>query len=554
MNRLNLKKLLVISSVVMLIILSMGFRYFTINNSLPAGFGMLRNVIHVSLLTFWAASLRLRIIHTHVRRYLMAVSAMMILWLLLKAINYSIDYMNVNRMFWYLYYIPMLFIPLFAVFISMLLGNAEDYRLPGKVKLLYIPTVLLLLLVLTNDFHEIVFSFPLGLKSPRNYRHETGYYIIFAWIALCALTAFFIMLSKCRIPRRKTFLFLPLVPIVLSLVYSVMYIRKVSLVLMLAGDMTVTHCLLIAAAFEGCIECGLIQSNIGYNELFNATTLPIQITDTNYMAQNTSAAMKNTFTQDKLSKMTDDTILIDENTLLKRHSLHDGWVFWKEDISELKNLNRELKQTQEELKDTGNDLEVEKEQNEKLLHLSEENRLYDMMESETLGQVTKLKECLNEIRKTEDLVKAKKLLGQIIIIGTYIKRRNNLIFVGAGSGEVSVQELRLCINESMENLSLYGIECKVIVSGDGLLPIQQAAAVYDLFEAVVEAELASLKSLLISVDVKECVDINICAMGNEQLGNLTVKFPGADFTEDEDGLKYVTQTLQFRKAVSNGQD
>ena len=554
MKRLPLKRLLVVSGVLMLIALCMGLRVFTRNNMLPSGFGMLRNVIHVSLLALWAVSLRLRIIHTHVRRYLMAVSIMMILWLLLKAINYSIDNMDVNRWLWYLYYIPMLFIPVFALFVSMLLGNAEDYRLPRIVKLLYIPTAILLMLVLTNDFHEMVFSFPEGVKTPLIYKHEAGYYVIFAWIALCALTAFFIMLSKCRIPRKKAILFLPLIPIVLSLIYSVMYIRNVSLVLLLAGDMTVTHCLLIAAAFEGCIECGLIQSNIGYNELFNATTLPIQITDTNFLKQNTSLAMKETLPQDKLSQMNDDTVLIGENTLLKRHPLRDGWVFWKEDISELKNINRELRQTQEELKDTGNDLAVEKEQNEKLLRLSEENRLYDMMESETSDEVSMLKECLEKIHTTDDLEESRRLLKQIIIIGTYIKRRNNLIFAGAKSGFVSVQELRLCLNESMENLTLYGADCKSIVNGDGLLTIQQAAEIYDLFEAVAEAELMSLKSLLISVEIMEYIDINICVYGDEALYGLKDKFPNSDITEDEDGLKYISQTLELRKAAQNGQD
>ncbi len=554
MNRLALKKPLVNCGVVLLIILCMAFRYFTINDMLPSGFALLRNVIHLCLLAFWAVSLHLRIIHAHVRRYLTAVSVMMILWLSIKAINYSVDNTDMNRMFWYFYYIPMLFIPLVAVFISILLGNAEDYRLPKKVKLLYVPTTLLYLLVLTNDFHETVFSFPEGMKTPLNYKHEAGYYVIFAWIALCALTAFFIMLFKCRIPRRKTFLFLPLIPIALSLVYSIMYIRKVDLVLLFAGDMTAVHCLLIAAAFEGCIECGLIQSNTGYNELFNATTLPIQITDANFLAKNTSSAMKKRLVQDKLQMMTDDTVLIDENTLLKRHPLRDGWVFWEEDISELKSINKELKQTWEELKDTGNDLTAEKEQNEKFLRLSEENRLYDMMERETSGQIARLKECLNEIRNTKDLDKAKKLLKQITIIGTYIKRRNNLIFAGAGCGFVSVRELRLCLNESVENLSLYGVKCKSIVNGDGLLPIQQAAAAYDLFEAVVEIELKSLKSLLVFVEVREYLEINICVFGNEPLLGIKDKFLNTDFTEDEDGLKYVSQTLQCGKAVFNGQD
>ena len=68
-------------------------------------------------------------------------------------------------------------------------------------------------------------------------------------------------------------------------------------------------------------------------------------------------------------------------------------------------------------------------------------------------------------------------------------------------GAISVQELRLCLNESSENISVYGADCKAIVKGEGQLTVEQATQVYDLFEAVVETELESLRALLISIEV-----------------------------------------------------
>lgn len=66
---------------------------------------------------------------------------------------------NVERYSWYSYYLPMLFIPQEAVQMAVLLGQPEEYTLPKWSKLLYIPTTLCFLLVLTNDFHQLVFSF-----------------------------------------------------------------------------------------------------------------------------------------------------------------------------------------------------------------------------------------------------------------------------------------------------------------------------------------------------------------------------------------------------------
>ena len=56
-----------------------------------------------------------------------------------------------------------------------------------------------------------------------------------------------------------------------------------------------------------------------------------------------------------------------------------------------------------------------------------------MMEAQIDRQIAMLWDLLAELQKTEDQNRARRLLGQVIIIGTYIKRRSNLIFVGYAS-------------------------------------------------------------------------------------------------------------------------
>ncbi len=555
MNRPTKKSLLVASIVLMLIALTMSIRYFTRNGMISPRFGLLRNIIHICLLTSWGISIHLRIIQTQVRRYLLTIAFMMASWMLLKIVNYSLDSMDVNRLLWYLYYIPMLFIPTAALFISMSLGKAENYQLPQWTKLLYIPTVSLFLLVFTNDLHCFVFSFPSGIMTPVSYRHELGYYIVLGWIFLCALASLAMMIIKCRIPYSRTFLVAPLIPLGLSLIYTIAYIRNIPWVLLLAGDMTITHCLLIAAVFEACIQCGLIHSNIGYRELFEATTLPIQVTNTDFSLKHSSAAMQKPLPQSMLRQMKADSINLDSDTLLKRYVLRDAYVFWEEDISELNRLEAALEQTRDELREMGDVLAAENAQQEKLLRLSEENRLYDMMVSQTASQLAMLRARLKGIREAEDPAIAKKLLGQAIIIGTYIKRRNNMIFVGAQQGRISAQELALCFNETIENLSLYGVECRALIDGNAPFTMEQATQIYDLFEKVIETELESLDSLLLSVEAAgsneskafgadtDEIEVNICISGKESLCKLKDDFPGTEWTQDDDGLQYITQKL-----------
>ena len=544
MSKATKKSLLCALAALALIALAMWLRYASRHIFHSPAVSHLRSGLYVFLFSVWCYSLWIRIVQTQARRYLLAISVLMVLWILLRSIKYSIENTDAERWLWYFYYFPMLFIPMLSVFVSRSLGKGEDFRLPRWTKILYLPTLLLLLLVLTNDLHQQVFSFPSGVLSDRAYRYEGGYFFVLGWEALCAGFALLSMVKNCRIPRSRRIRWLPLVPLALSFVYACMYVKKVYWVWVLAGDMTVSQCLIFASILECCIQCGLIQSNLGYDELFEATSLPVQITDPAFCSQYVSVAMQGALPQSELRQMQQDTLRLGDDTLLKRHKLRRSWVFWKEDISALNQIRKELELTRDELRDTGNVLAVENAQRARWLKLTEENRLYDMMEAQTARQIAMLRDLLAELQKTEASDRARHLLGQIIIIGTYIKRRSNLIFVGVQRGAISVQELRLCLNESSENISVYGADCKAIVRGDGQLTVEQATQVYDLFEAVVEAELESLRALLISIEIGKQVEIALCVSAAEPLCGLRARFPGLEWEQDEDGLQYVTRKLE----------
>ena len=544
MSKATKKSLLCALAALALIALAMWLRYASRHIFHSPAVSHLRSGIYVFLFSVWCYSLWIRIVQTQARRYLVAISVLMVLWILLRSIKFSIENTDAERWLWYFYYFPMLFIPMLSVFVSRSLGKGEDFRLPRWTKILYLPTLLLLLLVLTNDLHQQVFSFPSGVLSDRAYRYEGGYFFVLGWEALCAGFALLSMVKNCRIPRSRRIRWLPLVPLALSLAYAYAYVKKVHWVWVLAGDMTVSQCLIFASILECCIQCGLIQSNLGYDELFEATSLPVQITDPAFCSQYVSAAMQEALPQSELRQMQQDTVHLSDDTLLKRHKLRRGWVFWKEDISALNQIRKELELTRDELRDTGDVLAAENAQHARWLRLTEENRLYDMMETQTARQIAMLRDLLAELQKTEDSGRARHLLGQVIIIGTYIKRRSNLIFVGVQRGAISVQELLLCLNESSENISVYGADCKAIVKGEGQLTVEQATQVYDLFEAVVETELESLRALLISIEVGKWVEVALCVSAAEPLCGLRARFPDLEWEQDEDGLQYVTRKLE----------
>lgn len=108
--------------------------------ALPANF--IRCLLHIGLITAWGFSLYRRVVQKQARRYLCGVAVLMILWLNFKVLRYYICMdVNVSRYLWYLYYLPIVGIPLYMLFASLFVGKTEDYRLKWQIKLLYIPAV-----------------------------------------------------------------------------------------------------------------------------------------------------------------------------------------------------------------------------------------------------------------------------------------------------------------------------------------------------------------------------------------------------------------------------
>ena len=126
--------------------------------------GILRSLIYIALYIGWGISVSKRIIQVQVRLYLILSSCSMVFWFVIRSTNYFFTGdAAIKRYLWYWYYLPMLFIPLFSLFVALSLGKPANAKLSKTtLLLLYIPTVLCLLSVVTNDFHQLIFSFREG--------------------------------------------------------------------------------------------------------------------------------------------------------------------------------------------------------------------------------------------------------------------------------------------------------------------------------------------------------------------------------------------------------
>lgn len=504
---------------------------------------IVRALIYIGLLAAWGISVQTRIIQTQVRRYLLVIAGLMLLWLTLRTVKYNTYHMTAERFLWYGYYLPMLFIPVLAVLVALSLGKPENYRLPKWTHFLYLPSALLFLLVLTNDLHQLVFFFPTGVLSTREYDYGIGYYVVLAWMVLCAAAALVIILAKCRIPQSRRYLWLPVVPFALALGYCAAYIKGVYWVWLLAGDLTVSMCLIITAIFESCIQCSLIQSNTHYAELFHASTIGALITDRDFSV---ACAAENARSVDSQTLMAaaESPVVTADGIRISEAPIRWGHVFWEDDISPMLAVLKELDDTREELQSYGSILQAENAQKARRKKLEEQERLYRAMQEKAAAPAVRLSNLAKALQGVQDADAARFLLWKMTVIGAYLKRRSNLIFLADRDGMVPVSEVALCLNESMDNLRLHVRRCASRLDFEGELRLETAAALYDFFEAAIELAMDDLSGAAANVTRKEdaCV-LSLMLQCGTDLTSLRAAYPDAS-VENEDGVWYCTLSVR----------
>lgn len=296
---------------------------------------MIRSVIQISLVIGWCSSVGTRIINKQVRHYLIAVGILLAFWLILRTCKWEFIAQNgthLGRYLWYGYYIPIVFVPLFGVFIIDHIGKTENYKTPRYMKYLYIPAVLLVLSVFTNDLHQCVFSFPNGIEyGESDYNYQVLYFIAMAWFILLGIYFVVMLIKKSRVPSSKSFQKLPAVILGISIIFWGLYCMQI-----VGGDLAAIDCIMIISLLESAIQSGLIPSNTSYNELFRSSTVSAQIVDTNYqpcMVSGTATAL----TADVMKNAKAEPVDLGD-TILHSKAITGGYVLWQDDVKQIKEL------------------------------------------------------------------------------------------------------------------------------------------------------------------------------------------------------------------------
>lgn len=480
----------------------------------------IRAALYLLLFSLWGFSIDRRIIQTQALHCLRLTAALMLVWLVLRTLKYEVvTDLTVARYIWYLYYLSLLFIPLLGVYIALSLGKSDEFRLTGRIGALAIIPSTLFLLVITNDLHQQMFAFSSGVPGePDNssYTHGPVYFCCLGWMVICLFFSLILLLKKSRVPCVKKKKIIPFVIGCATVIYGILYLSGLPAVRWWFGDMNVMFCLLYAAIYESCIRCRMIQSNTGYVELFEATTLAACIAD-----RNGNIVLRSRAADEDMVCPQDGLQIIRSNGIrISSAPISGGYAVWQDNVEPLTELRAKLSENKTKIKNNKEKLLEAYLIQKKLNELTEKNRIYDELETKYGKQIVRIGQLLKQCEGAEP-VEIQNLLKRILLLGTYIKRGANLYFLSLEYEFLPQQELRLTVDEAVGAMTVCGTECSVVYHTTKPMLSSEVVRLLDLLKLVAETTIPGLYSLFISVSDSEmdlsvecAVDLSILASSN----------------------------------------
>lgn len=462
----------------------------------------IRATLYLLLFALWGYSLDRRIIQTQALHCMRLTAALMLVWLVLRTLKYEVvTDITVARYIWYLYYLPMLFIPLFGVYIALSLGKSEKYRLTGRIVALAAIPAILFSLVITNDLHQQMFAFNSGIPGrPDNYsyHHRYLYFICLGWMVGCMIFSLIRLLKKSRIKNGGKKPLMPFIIGCITILYGILYLTGLSAVRWWFGDMNVMFCLLYAAIYESCIRCRMIQSNTGYVELFEASTLAAVIMDRSGNVVIRSRAAD----EDMICPQDGTQIIRPDGTRISSAPINGGYVVWKDNVRPLTELRAQLSENKAQIKNNKEKLHEAYLIQKKLHELTEERRIYDKLDLMYGDQINRIGQLLKQCENTETN-EVHNILKRILLLGTYIKRSANLYFLSLEHELLSQQDIRLTVDEAVRVMNVCGTECSVVYYMTKPMHSEEVMRLFNLLKTVVETAVDGLNSIFICLSDDE---------------------------------------------------
>ena len=471
------------------------FRALVYGSGFP--YQTLLSAFYVFVCFYWMYSVKRRFLNVYMKRYLMTSAAFMVFFIISRLVKYVFLYDGAaSRYLWYAYYIPIIICPYLLLLSILHIGQNGRAKSGKYFKFLIIPAILLCGAVMTNDLHNLAFSFNNGY-SQDDYVHGPVYFAALSFTALMLLLVIAVLFVKLKGRRFLYRVRYTAAVVLIGVIYVILYVNSNDgkMILQLMYEVPEFFCLFFISFWESLALTHAIPTNSEYNSFFRASSINAGLTDGEYnVALKSNHGITPTKEQLVLSESS-PVYLSDNTTYLKSRPVTGGHFYWTEDMSELIKLDLELKETGNYLDEENALLNEAARLEEARRRTDEQNRLFDGIAKSLKPQLDRIEEILNGLPDDEaGYCREMKYAG---VLGAFVKRYSNLLLLSSAESMADSSELYLCINESFSYLRLLGAFCCADIQSGIELPVSLMLLMYDLFEAVTESSSRSMSALFV---------------------------------------------------------
>lgn len=463
--------------------------------NLPGSWGLEKGALvafgYLALAIWWGLSAMERIQEKQSRRILLWIIIFLCFWIIIRGIKYEITIHGMVGVYlWYLYYLPQTILPLLVFFMTL---HIDESRKHSKTIWLLVPAGLLILGVLTNNYHFLAFDFGENpIEDGGSYSHGLLFYACWVWMISFLMAAVINAARKSKLLHLRKALTGIILWLIFAVGYSVYFVYGPIFARVRLFNFPEANCLFYIIFLEICIQNGLLLSSSNHAEIFEAASLMAEITDEEgqtYM----KTGLCPEITEETKRNCLNTSLIIDDTYEARVNNLKDGRIYWLNDISDLLEVNRKLEDMGDQIAEENTILEAEIQAKEQKAALEEQNRIYNEV---NLAIREKSDKMFHLLEQPDNLQKA-------LILAAYMKRKGNLVILSRQQDDADIRELGLCINESFSYLRLTGVICNCTISGEGTLPVNAMADLYDVFEEILETYYAGMEAFLCYVKVTE---------------------------------------------------
>lgn len=434
-------------------------------------------LLYAIIFTFWTVRLYYKLYEKTTRKYILSIGILIIFLMFIRMSKGIVETSLLKRMCWYLYYVSLIFIPTLYYICSKSLLNKMNKK--EKI-IIYVISSILLLLVLTNDYHEIVFKFNNGLELYDDYKHQIGYYLISIWI-FYLFGGGMISLAVNRLKIKKDIkAFLPLLVLLLGILYTILYVIDINGIREI--NMSVVNSILICIGIELAFYLNLIPNNRKYINTLENSNLNIIVVSldgktiyTTKIFNKIPIKIQKDIKNNKVKEYYKDKNIIYD---IKKNK--DSYIILKKDMTELYRLKDEISKRQKELLELQKNIKLEEKTKKELYEITLRKEVVNKVESKLKEKRQEAKKILQkEVVEEEDLEKIKRII-------IYSKKKSSIIISELNNETYNEENIKILLNElikSMSSLNISGlvkVENKIVISSNTMSRIYDV--IYELLE------------------------------------------------------------------------